>query len=51
MSLTILLVLKSSTKVSESSDMTKFWATFCRSEAHKGNETNVLLTLELIYII
>ena len=35
MSLMILLVLKRSTKVSEKSDMTKSWATFCCSGTYK----------------
>ena len=36
MSLMILLVLNCSTKVSEISDMTKSWATFCCSGTYKG---------------
>ena len=45
MSLMILLVFKRSTKVSEKSDMTKSWATFCCSGTYKKNQTKVLRNL------
>ena len=37
MSLMILLVFKCSTKVSEKSDMAKFWAIFCCPETYKDS--------------
>ncbi|MBP5620235.1 MAG: hypothetical protein J6X23_07340, partial [Bacteroidaceae bacterium] len=40
-----LLVLKRSTKVSEKSDMTKSWATFCCSGTYKKSQAKVLRNL------
>ena len=48
MSLMILLVFKRSTKVSEKSDKTKSWATFCCSGTYKKSLTKVLRNLEFL---
>ena len=45
----ILLVLNCSTKVSENSDMTKSWATFCCSGTYKKCLTKVLRNLGYVW--
>ena len=48
MSLMILLVFKRSTKVSEKSDITKSWATFCCPGTYKKGKIKVLRNLGYI---